>query len=100
MGAGFSLLPAMLIAAVLGELAAKVGGGLKGRFGPLFAVATYDLVFRCGSLGISWIMLRETPAMVIAAIPVVILGYLGAIAGLYTGTRFVRELRHAGIVRF
>lgn len=100
MGAGFSLLPAMLLAAVLGELAAKAGGGLTARFGPLLAVATYDLVFRCGSLGISWIMLRETPAMVVAAVPVVILGYLGAIAGLYTGIRFVRELRHAGIVRF
>lgn len=100
MGAGFSLLPAMLLAAALGELAAMAGGGLTARFGPLLAVAVYDLAFRCGSLGISWIMLRETPGLVLAAVPVVILGYLGAIGGLYTGIRSVRELRHAGIVRF
>jgi energy-coupling factor transport system substrate-specific component len=29
----------------------------------------------------------------------VAIGYLGAVAGLFTGLRFVKELRHAGIVR-
>jgi len=32
-------------------------------------------------------------------VPVVILGYLGAAAGLFTGDNAVKELRHAGIVR-
>lgn len=100
MGAGFSLLPAMLAAALLGEGAALLVGGLAGKWGPLVAVAVYDLLFRLASLGMSWLMLREAPSMLLAAVPVVALGYIGALLGLFTGSRSVRELRHAGIVRF
>ena len=66
----------------------------------LTAVAVYDLTLRCLSLGMSWLVLRESPALLISAVPVVILGYLGAVGGLFTGASAVRELRHAGIVRF
>ena len=100
MGVSVTLLPPMLLAALLGEAAALAAGGMQGRFGPVAAVAAYDLLFRCMSLGMSWLAMREAPQMVIAAIPIVILGYLGAVGGLFTGVRAVKELQHAGIVRF
>ena len=59
----------------------------------------FDILFRVCSLGVSWLFMRENPAMLMAAIPVVALGYLGAVMGLFTGVGAVRELRHAGIVR-
>lgn len=100
LGVSVTLLPPMLIAALLGECAAFAVGGIRGNLGPLAAVAVYDLLFRCMSLGMSWLAMREAPEMVIAAIPIVVLGYLGAVGGLFTGAGAVKELRHAGIVRF
>ena len=100
MGVSVTLMPAMICAALLGEAAAMSVGGLRARFGPLVAVAVYDFTFRCFSLGASWLVMREAPAMVLATAPIVALGYLGAIGGLYTGYSSVKELRHAGIVRF
>ncbi|MEG6502602.1 hypothetical protein V6C16_12135, partial [Desulfovibrio sp. 1188_IL3213] len=74
-------------------------GGYARPWGPLVAVAVFDILFRVCSLGVSWLFMRENPAMLMAAIPVVTLGYLGAVMGLFTGVGAVRELRHAGIVR-
>ena len=100
LGVSVTLLPAMLLAAALGEGSALAVGGPASRFGPLVAVGVYDLLFRCFSLGTSWIAMREAPQMVLAAIPLVALGYVGALGGLWTGSNAVKELRHAGIVRF
>lgn len=100
LGVSVTLLPSALAAALLAEAAAAAVGGMQGKFGPLTAVAVYDLTLRCLSLGMSWLVLRESPALLISAVPVVILGYLGAVGGLFTGASAVRELRHAGIVRF
>lgn len=100
LGVSVTLLPAMFGAALLGEAAAWAAGGMAGRCGPLAAVAVYDLLYRCFSLGTSWFAMREAPAMLMAAVPIVLLGYVGAIGGLFTGFSTVKELRHAGIVRF
>ncbi len=99
MGVSVTLLPPMLLAGLLAEGAAAAAGGMRGRSGPLVAAAAYDLLFRCMSLAVSWLALRETPGMLVAAVPIVALGYLGAVGGLFTGVNAVRELRHAGIVR-
>ena len=99
LGASITLLPAMLAAALVAETAAVLTGGYARPWGPLVAVAVFDLLFRICSLGVSWLYMRENPAMLVAAVPIVILGYAGALIGLFTGVRAVRELRHAGIVR-
>lgn len=99
LGSSVTLLPAMLGAALLAEGATLAAGGTHRSWGPLLAVAVYDVFFRIFSLGMSWLVMRENPTMVLMALPVVALGYLGALAGLFTGLRAVRELRHAGIVR-
>ncbi len=99
LGASLTLLPAMLAAALVAETAAALTGGYARPWGPLVAVAVFDLLFRVCSLGVSWLYMRENPAMLLAAVPIVTLGYAGALIGLFTGVRAVRELRHAGIVR-
>lgn len=103
LGGSITLLPAMLGAALLAEGCVCLLGGAAPQWaracGPLVAVAVYDLVFRIFSLGVSWLFMRENPAMLMAAIPVIALGYVGAIVGLFTGHKAMKELRHAGIVR-
>lgn len=99
LGGSVTLLPAMLGAALLAEACVWATGGPWRPWGPLLAVAMYDILFRMFSLGVSWLFMRENPAMLMAAIPVVALGYVGAVAGLFTGCKTMKELRHAGIVR-
>ena len=99
LGASITLLPAILLGALMAEAFVALGGGYGRPWGPVLAVGVYDIVSRVSSLGISWLFMRENPSLLMAAVPVVILGYLGAAAGLVTGYNAVKELRHAGIVR-
>ena len=99
LGASITLLPAILMGALMAEAFVALGGGYSRAWGPVLAVGVYDIVSRASSLGISWLFMRENPSLLMAAVPVVILGYLGAAAGLVTGYNAVKELRHAGIVR-
>lgn len=99
LGGSVTLLPAMLGAALLAEACVQATGGPGKGWGPLLAVAVYDVLFRVFSLGVSWLYMRENPSMLMAALPVVALGYVGAVLGLFTGVKAMKELRHAGIVR-
>ncbi len=99
MGGSATLIVSMFGAAVVAEALTFCCGGLKRAWGPLLAVGLFDLFFRIFSLGMSWLYMRENPAMIYMAIPIVGLGYIGALMGLYTGRKSVGELRHAGIVR-
>ena len=62
-------------------------------------VAVYDLTSKVFSLGVSWLFMRESPALLYVIVPIVVIGYVGSLCGLFSGVRAVRELRHAGIVR-
>ncbi|WP_024336007.1 MptD family putative ECF transporter S component [Desulfotignum balticum] len=99
MGGGFFLLPPMLAAGLLAEGVILVLGGYNKTRNIILGVALYDLVFKSGSLGISWLFVREQPQLLWITTAMVAIGYLGAVAGLFAGLRFVKELRHAGIVR-
>lgn len=44
-------------------------------------------------------MMRESPAMMAAVVPIVIIGYIGSLIGLWTGSKSIKELRHAGLIR-
>ena len=65
----------------------------------LLGVAVYDLTSKVFSLGVSWLFMRESPALLYVIVPIVVIGYVGSLCGLFSGVRAVRELRHAGIVR-
>ena len=65
----------------------------------VLGVAVYDLTSKVFSLGVSWLFMRESPALLYVIVPIVVIGYVGSLCGLFSGVRAVRELRHAGIVR-
>ena len=94
-----TLLPAMLLAAGCAEAAMACSGGVRKPWAPVLGVAVYDLTSKVFSLGVSWLFMRESPALLYVIVPFVVIGYVGSLCGLFSGVRAVRELRHAGIVR-
>ncbi len=99
MGGGFFLIPPMVIASLAAEGVIVLLGGYRKSINLMIGVGTYDLLFKISSVGISWLYLREQPGMIVMTAMVVGIGYLGAFIGLFTGARFVKELRHASIIR-
>jgi energy-coupling factor transport system substrate-specific component len=99
MGGGFFLLPAMLLAGLCAEGLIVLLGGYDRSINLMLGVALYDLLYKAGSVGISWLFVREQPQVLWAMTLMVVIGYAGAVAGLFMGAKFVKELRHAGIVR-
>ena len=95
LGGSVTLLPAMLLAAGCAEAAMACSGGMRKPWAP----AVYDLTSKVFSLGVSWLFMRESPALLYVIVPIVVIGYVGSLCGLFSGVRAVRELRHAGIVR-
>ena len=100
LGGNITLIVPMLFAALLSELlmASVRKAGLPGSV--YWGVGCFDLICKFGSLGISYLMMRESPALMAVVIPIVIIGYVGSLIGLWTGYRSTKELRHAGIIRF
>ncbi|CDE76299.1 putative uncharacterized protein [Sutterella sp. CAG:521] len=99
MGGSITLLPAALFGAIVAELAILLIGGFKHSWTTYIGVAVYDLGTKIFSIAVSYIMMRETPALVLSVLPIIFIGYTGCLLGLFTGYRTLQELRHAGMVR-
>ena len=99
MGAEASTSLGMFMASFIGEFFILLFGGMKNKYAPIIGVAAFDLSYRVLSMFIAYMVMRETPEIVYAVIPIIAIGYLGAVIGLYTGIKAVKELRYAGIVR-
>lgn len=99
MGSGLFLIPPMIIAGLAAEGVIMGLGGYKKSINISIGVGVYDLLFKAGSVGVSWLYMREQQEMVIMSAVIVGIGYIGALMGLFTGARFVKELRHACIIR-
>lgn len=99
MGGSLTLLPAALAGALFGELVAKLTGGTSTPWAAYAAVAVFDLAMKGISLGVSYLFLRESPALMTMIVPIVLCGYLGSVFGLWFGWKTVGELKHAGFVR-
>lgn len=99
MGGVLFLVPPMIIAGIAAEISIMIFGGYKKDFSIIVGVGIYDFLFKAGSIGISWIYMREQPEIIMMVAGIVIIGYLGAVIGLFTGAVFVKELRHACIIR-
>lgn len=98
LGSGAILLPVSLVAALLSEAVIALAGGYRRTTGILLGVAVFDFASKGATLGLSWLIMREQPGLLITISIVVAIGYVGALMGLGGGTLFVKELRHAGIV--
>ena len=99
MGAEASTSLGMFMASFIGEFFILLFGGMKNKYAPIIGVAAFDLSYRVLSMFLAYMVMRETPEIVYAVIPIIAVGYLGAVIGLYTGIKAVKELRYAGIVR-
>ena len=99
MGAEASTSLGLFMASFIGEFFILLFGGMKNKYAPIIGVAAFDLSYRVLSMFIAYMVMRETPEIVYAVIPIIAIGYLGAVIGLYTGIKAVKELRYAGIVR-
>lgn len=94
------LLPAFLLAALVSDTLILACGGYRRVGAVLMGVALYDFLGRAISLAISFVSARENIGMVMMAAVVILFGYLGCLfIGLPCGAKFVKELRHAGIIR-
>lgn len=94
------LLPAQFAAAILSDLIVAAFGGYKNTLSVLLGVAMYDLFSRSISLAISFLVMREDIRLFAAGVFMIVLGYCGSLlVGLPAGYKFVKELRHAGLIR-
>ena len=99
-GAMIALLPAFLLAALLSDALIAVTGGYTRLRSVVFGIVLYDFLGRGLSLLFSWMNVREAPGMFVFGAIMVAFGYLGCLLiGLPCGVKFVKELRHAGIIR-
>ena len=88
----------MLLGALVAELAMWPGRRDGGVWNPVLGAAVFDVVSKVLSVGVSWLFMRENPAMMVMVVPFVAIGYLGSVGGLFSGVKAVKELRHAGII--
>ena len=100
LGGNVTLIPPMLVAALVSEAVMKFVKSLGWKGAVFWGVGCFDFLSKGLSLAVSYLMMRESPALMAVVLPIVLIGYAGYLIGLYTGYRSMKELRHAGIVRF
>ncbi|WP_419065539.1 MptD family putative ECF transporter S component [Parasutterella sp.] len=100
LGGNVTLIPPMLVAALVSEAVMKFVKSLGWKGSVFWGVGCFDFLSKGLSLAVSYLMMRESPALMAVVLPIVLIGYAGSLIGLYTGYRSMKELRHAGIVRF
>lgn len=100
LGGNVTLIPPMLAAALVSEAVMKFVKSLGWKGAIFWGVGCFDFLSKGLSLAVSYLMMRESPALMAVVLPIVLIGYAGSLIGLYTGYRSMKELRHAGIVRF
>lgn len=94
------LVPLNLTAALISDVVIALAGGYRNTLSVLAGVAIYDLLSRAISLGFSALVMRENLQLFAAGALMIALGYLGSVfVGLPAGYKFVKELRHAGLIR-
>jgi len=98
-GGSMITVPGMLIAGLICDCLIVVAGGYKRAWSLIAGIGLYDFLSRAITLGYSYLTFREEPKLFIMGVVVVIIGYLGCILGLGSGVFFVKELKHAGIIR-
>ena len=100
LGGNVTLIPPMLVAALVSEAVMKFVKSLGWKGAVFWGVGCFVFLSKGLSLAVSYLMMRESPALMAVVLPIVLIGYAGSLIGLYTGYRSMKELRHAGIVRF
>ena len=100
-GGGMSfMIPFYLLSALISDTVIALTGGYKRLTSVLLGVMVYDLLGRVLTLSFSYLTVRENIGMFWMAAAMIALSYPGCLLiGLPFGAKFVKELRHAGIIR-
>lgn len=98
MGQGVLHAPATLVACLLGEGVIALMGGYGRTRNLLAGLLTAELSTKVLGLCLSWLAMREQPGMLLSAAVFVLMGISGTFIGAFLGVRFMKELRHAGII--
>jgi len=98
MGQGILLAPAALVACLIGEGMIFVLGGYGRTRNIIAGILTAELFSKVLGLSMAWLTMREQPAMLISVSAFISIGIIGTFLGAFTGVRFMKELRHAGII--
>ena len=99
MGGNMMTLPGMIIAGLICDCLIVTIGGYRRAWALILGVGLFDFLSRAISLGYSYLTFREEPKLFIIGLIVVAIGYFGCLLGLGSGVFFVKELKHAGIIR-
>ncbi len=99
MGGNMMTLPGMIIAGLICDCLIVTIGGYRKAWALILGVGLFDFLSRAISLGYSYLTFREEPKLFIIGLIVVAIGYFGCLLGLGSGVFFVKELKHAGIIR-
>lgn len=99
MGGNPMSIAGVIVSGIVCDLFIAPWQGFKKPLRLILGIALFDFLSRTISLGYSYFLYQEQMGLFIMAAVVVGLGYFGCLMGLGTGIVFVRELRHAGIIR-
>lgn len=99
MGQGILHTPGTLLACGAAEgVILLLGGYTRTRAIVWGGVLALEGCSKLLSLAVSWLVLREQPGMLVMVAAFVAVGSVGSVPGLGLGVRFMKELRHAGII--
>ena len=99
LGGNMITAPGMLIAGFICDSLIMAVGGYSKPWGLIAGVGLFDFLSRAISLAYSYLAFREEPKLFLIGVVIVIIGYSGCLLGLGSGVIFLKELRHAGIIR-
>ena len=85
LGGNVTLIPPMLAAALVSEAVMKFVKSLGWKGAVFWGVGCFDFLSKGLSLAVSYLMMRESPALMAVVLPIVLIGYAGSLIGLYTG---------------
>lgn len=98
MGQGVLHAPGAVLAAFVGEAVIRLLGGYGRTRNIVAGVITAELFAKAIGLALSWLFMREQPGMLVPATIFILIGTTGTFLGAFAGVRFMKELRHAGII--
>ena len=99
MGGNMITIPGLLIAGIICDCLISLTGGYKKPWSLIMGAGLFDFLSRAISLSYSYFAFIEEPGLFIIGTIVVTIGYVGCLIGLGSGLFFIKELRHAGIIR-
>jgi len=91
LGGNVTLIPPMLVAALVSEAVMKFVKSLGWKGAVFWGVGCFDFLSKGLSLAVSYLMMRESPALMAVVLPIVLIGYAGSLIGLYTGYRSMKN---------